>query len=43
MLSGDSLRNQVDLADAELAQLKQLCDRGGAAGALIPFPSGVTR
>ena len=23
----DNLRNQVDLADAELAQLKQLCDR----------------
>lgn len=26
----DSLRNQVDLADAELAQLKQLCDRVAA-------------
>jgi len=24
------LRNQVDLADAELAQLKQLCDRVAA-------------
>jgi DNA-binding MarR family transcriptional regulator len=26
----DNLRNQVDLADAELAQLKQLCDRVAA-------------